>query len=111
MRWLIVLVGAMGALIVAGLALLGHGIYQKMATPDKAIPETKPSPPFAAKDITLPPGCRVLQIIPGEGRLFLHTGPGGGPGPCESESIITVNAADGTMLGTLNIRQALPSPQ
>lgn len=121
MRWLIILVSTMGALIIAGLGLLGYGIYQKATNPDTTLAEADAEPinkaawarrrktppaPFGDKDITLPPGCQVLQIIPGGRRLFLQIGRGGEPGDETCESIIVVDAGDGTVLGTLNIKPA-----
>ncbi len=121
MKGLKVLVISLGALIMIGLGLLGYGVYQKAADPDTALltpdakapwPDAKPPwkeyhkgwkppEPFGDKDIVLPAGCRVEKVISTRGRrLFLQVGPSG---PL-CERIVVVDAAKGTVLGTLKIK-------
>lgn len=113
------LVVGLGVLIIAGFALLAYGFYLKITDPDFRV--TKPSPgseaaqaaaqpqsvpmpvqagrAFGEVRLPLPEGCTVVEMEPDGGRLYLRTGP---EGLCER--IVVLDAATGTVVGTVTIR-------
>ena len=102
MRALKALVAGLGVLIVGGMALLAYGLYMKASDPDFSIfrddaGESAPAKRFGRVELSLPKGCSIVEVRADGPRIYLHVGP---PiGSCER--IIVIDAADGTVLGTI----------
>ncbi len=92
------LVIGMGILIIIGMALLGYGIYQK--TQELVTEEGKPAqsakPSFGQAKITIPQGCRIVDMKPAGNRLYVRTGP-----DQSCSRIYVVDVTTGKTLGTL----------
>lgn len=100
------LVAFMGALLLAGLALLGWGLYSqsgKMAT--KAKPSATVSGDFAAVSVPLPAGAQVQQVLVAGDRVVLRI-TGGGP-----ERLIVLDPSTGTVAGSFVLTVEAPGPR
>jgi hypothetical protein len=101
-RALKTLVAGLGVLIVGGMALLAYGLYMKASDPDFSIfrddaVEVVPAKGFGQVELSLPKGCSIVDVRPDGARIYLHVGP---PIP-SCERVIVIDAADGTVLGTI----------
>lgn len=107
MQGLKALVIGMGVLIVFGMIVLVYGLMQKASDPDfsffgkaeKAAPapsEKIAATPFGDISVRLPAGCRVENMQPDDGKLFVLVGP---EGPCTQ--IIAIELATGRFLGNV----------
>ena len=97
------LVAFMGALLVAGLALLGWGLYSqsgKMAT--KAKPSAIVSGDFGAVSVPLPAGAQVQQALVAGDRVVLRI-TGGGP-----ERLIVLDPSSGAIAGSFVLTLEAP---
>ncbi len=120
------LVAGLGVLIVIAMTTIGYGLYRKADDPDFKFfslggetksqetdqPPALPTPssvntatpnmkPMAFGDVmlSLPKGC-VISNVSGDGtRIFLKIGPSG---PA-CERVLVVDAANGSLLGTLKV--------
>lgn len=102
------LVIGMGSLIVVGMVTLVYGLVQKASNPDFSffgdsaetaapIPaRASAMPPFGDISVRLPDGCRVENIQPEDGRLFILVGP---DGPCSH--VVAIELATGRVLGNV----------
>ncbi|MCW9035172.1 MAG: hypothetical protein OQK35_07395 [Alphaproteobacteria bacterium] len=118
------LVIGMGLLIVAGMALLVWGLYQKAQNPDFKFFDltgdgktkiefatTAPTPPiaqnneslqdFGRKTIPLEAGDKLISVTPASQRLVLHIKKTSG-----QHELVIVNMFTGDILGTLNLKTA-----
>ena len=117
------LVIGMGILVVAGMGLLGYGLYQKANNPDfdpfgvaakkaeQPAPQgasqdtyqggvTSPPKPFEDIRVSIPEGCRLEQTQPTRGaRLFLTIGPADG----SCSRVVVVDMVSGSVLGSVLI--------
>jgi hypothetical protein len=95
MRALKILVGVMGAMILAGVAVLGATVAGRM---------TKSAPPaqaFTAPAIDIPAGARVESMSTGADRVVLDLVFADG-----SRQLLIVDLASGRKLGTVPFRAA-----
>lgn len=100
------LVAFMGALLVAGLALLGWGLYSqsgKLAT--KAKLSAVASGDFGAVSVPLPAGAQVQQALVAGDRVVVRV-TGGGP-----ERLIVLDPATGTVAGSFVLTLEAPGPR
>jgi hypothetical protein len=103
-RALKALVAGLGVLIMGGMGLLAYGLYMKASDPNFSIfpdgaAEVASAKKFGRVELSLPKGCRIMEIRPDGERLYLHVGP-----PVKScERIILIDATDGTVLGTIGV--------
>lgn len=98
------LVMGMAILIVAGMALLVYGMYQKAQDPDfsffaKGAPAPTPpaAPPgknFGSIALPVPAGSTVRAVTPAEGRLIVQVS-----GPDRSEHVLVLDPTGGAVLG------------
>jgi hypothetical protein len=106
MAMLKTLVVVMGFMIIAGVGLLGYGIYQKANNPDFTFFSTEPETTAAepAKtglgdvSVSLPQGCSIVDMRPDGQRLFLRIGPSG---PCER--VVVIDLDSGAVMGTVTV--------
>lgn len=93
-----VLVIGMGVLIVAGLVLLGYGMYSKARKPggpEVAAPApAAPPPAFGTVPVTLAPGARVEDMAAVGGRLAVRVSEG------EASRILLLDPASGAVAGS-----------
>ena len=97
------LVAFMGVLLVAGLALLGWGLYSqagKMATKSKP---TATAEEFAAVAVPLPAGARIDQVLVAGERVVLRV-TGAGP-----DRLVVLDPAAGTVAGSFVIAPEAPA--
>ncbi len=109
------LVIVMSVLIVAGVAALGYVIMTRMAATEaanKAAAQAaleaanQPPPTPFNHAMTLPPGTEVQSITAAGDRLVLRIG-----GPAMQTRLLMIDAAHGTLLGTLDlIPMSVPTP-
>ncbi len=95
MRALKILVGLMGAMILAGVAILGATVAGRM---------TKSTPPpqaFTAPAIDIPAGARVEAMSTGADRIVLDLVLSDG-----TRQLLIVDLASGRKLGTVPLRTA-----
>jgi hypothetical protein len=121
----------MGILIVAGLGLLGYGMYTKAGRAVKPSPAPEapisaiapvapidghpagnaaPAPavavsPFGRLALAQPPGTRIVAAEAAGGLLILHLAEGGRP-----DRVAVVDLAARTVLGTVALEAAEPVP-
>ena len=117
MRALKALVIGMGVLIALVMGVMAYGLMKKASDPDftffdfarqpvEAAPdvaaEIRPGAPFG--DILLPlgPGCRIEDMRPDGGRLFLRVGPD--DGACQQ--IVVIDLASGKIMGNVKVWNA-----
>ena len=125
MKALKLLVAILGVMIVGLMTVLGYGLYRKASDPDFRFfdlggGETTPAattgaPPlliataapipatgsgFAVRDLGLATGTDVRQIAAADGRLYIHVRL-----PSGLEQVLILNAADGRIIGTVNINR------
>lgn len=120
------LVAGMAILIVIAMTTIAYGLYRKSDDPDfkffslngdqpqqaTAQPSTLPTPPMTAPlpttapktfgevFLSMPQGCSI-SAVSGDGvRIFLKLGP---TGP-DCERVLVVDAANGSLLGTIKDR-------
>lgn len=93
MRALKILVGVMGAMILAGIAIL-------VATIAGRLPKS-PAQAFTAPPIDIPAGARVESMTTGADRIVLDLVLSGG-----SRQLLIVDLASGRKLGTVPLRPA-----
>ena len=98
------LVIAMALLIVAGMALMAWGLYEKAADPgfkpfagdgEAAAPQASVRP-FGRLDLDVPSECSIVDSRPEGDRLYVRIGP---PGPCAR--IVVIDIVVGRVLGTV----------
>ncbi|MBL6932119.1 MAG: hypothetical protein ISR45_04155 [Rhodospirillales bacterium] len=120
------LVAGMAILIVIAMSTIAYGLYRKSDDPDfkffslggDKAPQTATQPPalpvpatqnvttpgaapkaFGDVMLSLPPGC-TISAVSGDGvRIFMKIGPAGP----DCERVIVVDAANGSLLGTLMV--------
>lgn len=112
MRAIKALVIFMGILLIAGLGLVGYGLYSKAGklskTPADQTAVTAPAPPsgaepvaeggFGTQTIPLPPGSRVEAMNSAANRVILHiAGPDG-------SRLVIVNPVNGAVTGTVLLK-------
>ena len=101
------LVIGMGVLIVIGMSLLVYGLVREFGGEDDAPAATAsdPASPRAATfgeiDVSLPAGCRIIEMQPAETRLFLRL-----EGAESCPGILVIDLASGSELGRINLRPA-----
>ncbi|MGE0724405.1 MAG: DUF6476 family protein [Alphaproteobacteria bacterium] len=91
MQALKALVILMGILIVAGIAVIGFTIANRLATPPAGAPD------FGERALGLPAGTTILSATPGDGRLILLVRL-----PDGANRVVIVDPATGRRLGTLS---------
>lgn len=100
------LVAFMGVLLVAGLALLGWGLYSqagKMTTKSKRAAVTAED--FGAIAVPLPAGARIDQMVVAGDRVVLRV-VGGGP-----ERLMVLDPAAGAVAGSFVLTPEAPAPR
>lgn len=113
MRALKALVIGMAVLIVLVMGLMAYGLTKKASDPDftffdfageaaPAAAESAPSAPFGDILLPLPPGCRIEDMRPDGGRLFLRVGPPEGACP----RIVVIDLSTGKVLGNVKVWSA-----
>jgi len=117
MRAIKAIVIFMGLLLIAGLGLLGYGLYSKAsnlsktpaertadapaavpAIPAAAVPEAASgaaAPVFGSQTVALPPGSRVEAMASAANRIVLHVA-----GP-QGSRLVVVDPVSGAVTGTL----------
>lgn len=98
------LVFGLGALLLAGIALLIYGLVQKAADPKFKLFQARSAggaaaAAFGETSLALPDGCVFSEIRPDGPRLYLRIGP---PGPCER--ILVIDTMTGQALGSIRPR-------
>lgn len=104
----------MGVLIVAGLGLLGYGMYTKAGRSVK--PSTVTTPPgavvlpadveaFGALDLPQPPGTRIAAATVSGGVLVLHLTDGGRP-----DRVTLIDLGRGSVLGNVRLTPRVEAP-
>ncbi len=111
MQVLKALVIFMGILIVIGIGVIMVTIYHRLgarsaegeAAPkaEAALPAPSRGPAFGAKDVMLPAGAEVEEMVTSGDRLILRLRLKGG-----GRQILVLDLADGSVLGTLNLETA-----
>jgi len=96
MRALKILVGVMGAMILAGVAVLGATVAGRMTR------STPPAQAFTAPAIDIPAGARVESMSTGADRIVLDLVLSDG-----SRQLLIVDLASGRKLGSVPLR---PTP-
>jgi len=96
MRALKILVGVMGAMILAGVAVLGATVAGRMTR------STPPAQAFSAPAIDIPAGARVESMSAGADRIVLDLVLSDG-----SRQLLIVDPASGRKLGSVPLR---PTP-
>ncbi|MBT3359127.1 MAG: hypothetical protein HN403_05815 [Rhodospirillales bacterium] len=99
------LVIGMGLLIVVGMVLLVYGLIQRSSDPefsffglkDDPTETAEPGKPFGDITVKLAEGCRVEDMRPDDGTLFVRVGPAG-----SCARIIAIDLASGKTLGNVN---------
>jgi hypothetical protein len=94
------LVVAMGALLIAGLGLLGYGLTTKSG---KTAKPTSAAAQFGAVSVPLPAGARTEQISVAGDRVILRV-VGAGP-----ERLIVLDPAAGTVAGSFVLTPEAPA--
>ncbi|MDX9859764.1 MAG: hypothetical protein RBS99_02495 [Rhodospirillales bacterium] len=117
MRALKALVIGMGVLIALVMGVMAYGLMKKASDPDftffdfarqpaPAVPEAVAAgnPPAPFGDVLLPlgPGCRIEDMRPDGGRLFLRIGPADGVCP----QIVVIDLGSGKVLGNVKVWNA-----
>lgn len=95
MRALKILVGVMGAMILAGVAVLGATVAGRLAK------STPPHQVFTAPAIDIPAGARVESMSTGADRIILDL-----ILPDGERQLLIVDLANGRKLGTVPLRPA-----
>lgn len=101
------LVAFMGVLLIAGLALLGWGLYSqagKLATKTKSAPVAV-TEDFGAVAVPVPAGSRVEQVLVAAERVVLRVT---GPGP---ERFVVLDPASGAVSGSFVLTPEAPAPR
>ncbi len=103
MQALKILVVVMGVLIVAGIAVIGVTIYNRLAgggegRPVAAADGADGRRGFGTVDLSLPEGCEIVDVIAEGERLIVWSGARAG-----CERVYVYDVSDGTLLGTLDI--------
>ncbi|HWB51373.1 MAG TPA: DUF6476 family protein [Stellaceae bacterium] len=96
LRFLKILVAAMGVLLVAGVVILVVSIANRVSH--------RPAPPaaaFTAPPITLPHGGSIEQMSVGSDRIVLHILLADG-----SAELVVIDLATGRLAGTIPLREA-----
>jgi hypothetical protein len=111
------LVIGMGVLIVLVMGVIAYGLTRKAADPDftffdfagkttaaapAAVAAGGPSTPFGDVMLPLAPGCRIEDMRPDGGRLFLRVGPAEGACP----QVVVIDLASGKVLGNVKVWSA-----
>ncbi len=114
MRALKALVIGMGVLIALVMGVMAYGLMKKASDPDftffdfarkpAAASATVATTATAFGDIMLPlaPGCRIEDMRPDGGRLFLRIGPA--DGACQQ--IVVIDLASGKVMGNVKVWNA-----
>jgi hypothetical protein len=95
MRALKILVGIMGAMILAGVAVLGATVAGRMTR------STPPTQAFSAPSIDIPADARVESMSTGADRIVLDLVLSDG-----TRQLLIVDLASGRKLGTVPLRTA-----
>ncbi len=97
------LVIVMGVLIVAGLAVVGVTIYNRMQARAElsAAADAGAPPAFDRATVPLPAGCRVAALHPAGERLLLQL-----EGIAGCQQILVVDLRSGRLLGRLDLTPA-----
>jgi len=112
MQALKALVIVMGVVIVVGLTVVVVTIYNRLnrpavQTPASAAsavsaPQSESASGFGSAQLTVPEGCRVVEMVPAGDRLLLRLG-----SPPRCDTILVVELATGRQLGTIDL---IPQP-
>jgi len=114
MRALKALVIGMAVLIVLVMGLMAYGLTKKASDPDftffdvagnkapAATVEHATLAPFGDVVLPLAPGCRIEDMRPDGGRLFLRVGPDEGTCP----RIVVIDLSTGKVLGNVKVWSA-----
>lgn len=97
----------MGILLIAGLVLLGYGLYGKAKRIDAGAPagSSSPATQFGKVEVPLPAGSRVEQVLSAGQRVVLRvTGAG-------AERFIVLDPADGRVAGQFVLSPEAPAPR
>lgn len=92
--WLKVLVIVMGLLIVAGFVVIAAEIARRMSSPNAARP---PASAAFSERVALPPGAKVVSMVPVGERLMVHVERSDGPA-----AAYIVDPRNGALLGTID---------
>lgn len=103
LRALTILVVVMGAMIIAGLALIAAKVAGGLAQPAPRAAVTRSAtasqPPFAAAPIELPAGARVAAISTGTDRVVVDVALADG-----SRELLIIDLSTGRRLATVPLR-------
>lgn len=117
MRALKTLVIGMGVLIALVMGVMAYGLMKKASNPDftffdfarqpaaampDAVADIRPGVPFGDVMLALAPGCRIEDMQPDGGRLFLRVGPA--DGTCQQ--IVVIDLASGKIMGNVKVWNA-----
>lgn len=117
MRALKALVIGMGVLIALVMGVMAYGLMKKASNPDftffdfarqpvaaapAAVADIRPGAPFGDVLLPLGPGCRIEDMRPDGGRLFLRVGPA--DGACQQ--IVVIDLASGKIMGNVKVWNA-----
>ena len=102
------LVAFMGILLIAGLALLGWGLYSqagKLATKGKR-PVVVSTQDFGAIAVPVPPGTRIEQTLVAAERVVLRLKDSVG-----GERLVVLDPANGSVAGSFVLTPEAPEPR
>ena len=99
MQALKALVVVMGILIIAGLAVIGTTIFNRLG--EKAEIRREAPASFGARSVSLPPGSTVEQVTIDDGRVVVWVKDGQG-----RSRIIVLDAQSGDELGAFDLEGA-----
>jgi hypothetical protein len=97
MKLLLALVIIMGVLIVVGLVVVVVTIANRLSGPDAA-EQASPRVPFDTVELSVPPGCQIVETVAADDRLILWLGTGE-----RCARLLVVDLATGQLLGTLRL--------
>lgn len=100
-----ILVAVMTALMIAGLGVLGYGLYTKAGPTGRgsvAAGIASPGEMFGTVVVPLPAGGRVEQMVVADGRLAVRIGGSGG------DRVVILDPASGRVLGRFDLTAEAP---
>lgn len=101
LRAMKILVAAMGAAIVAGVAIVVVTIYNRAVEKARAVEAA--AAPMGEVSVPVPAGHRAVSVSADGGRLYVHLAPETGGAPA---SILVLDAASGAEIGRILLQNA-----
>lgn len=97
------LVLSMGLLLIAGLGLLGYGLYSKAGQSGKSQPRTVTQTGAFSVTVPVPVGSRVDQMLAVGDRLVVRLGGAAG------DRLLVLDPNDGHQLGSFALQPEAPT--